>query len=288
MKKLSLLLLLISVLYTAQNQRFIYDYHFVRDTLNKTEVNKELMYLDITKEGSNFYSRDVFVKDSLLVAKYEKEIAATGSMNVTGVVTPRNNALVTYKVFKTYPAFKTSLETRIGADLYKVSEERKIEWKILSEKKTIGEFTAQKATATFGGRKWTAWFSTELPFQDGPYKFHGLPGLIIKMEDESQTHQYELKGVMKFTSVTTKLSMFDSEIVPMNITQEKYKKLFWELRDDPAKDFKQMMAKGNISNMRDGNGNALSSSEFIKRKEKTDKEKQAKNNNLIEIDLLKR
>lgn len=288
MKKLVLLFLLSSLFYTAQNQRFIYDYHFVRDTLNKTEVNKELMYLDITKEGSKFYSRDVFVKDSLLIAKYEKEIAATGSMNVTGVVTPRNNALVTYKVFKTYPAFKTSLETRIGADSYKVLEERKIEWKILPEKETIGEFMAQKAIANFGGRKWTAWFSTELPFQDGPYKFHGLPGLIIKMQDESKTHQYELKGVTKFEVVETKTSKFNEEAIPMSISQEKYKKMFWELRDDPAKDFKQMMAKGNISNMRDANGSAISSSEFIKRRENTEKEKQAKNNNLIEIDLLKR
>ena len=288
MKKISLLFLLIAVFYAAQNQRFIYEYQFVRDTLNKNDINKELMYLDIAKEGSRFYSRDVFVRDSMMIAKYEKEIAATGSMNFTGVVTPRNNALVTYQVFKTYPAFKTSLETRIGTDLYKVSEERKIDWKILPERMTIGEFTAQKAIATFGGRKWTAWFSAELPFQDGPYKFHGLPGLIVKMEDESKTHQYELKAVTKFTSVKTKPSMFDSEIVPMNITQEKYKKLFWELRDDPAKDFKQMMAKGNISNMRDGNGNALASSEFIKRKENTEKDKQAKNNNLIEIDLLKR
>lgn len=276
MKKIVLLFLLSSLLFTAQNQRFIYDYYFVRDTLNKTEVNKELMYLDITKEGSKFYSRDVFVKDSLLVAKYEKEIAATGSMNITGVVVPRNNALITYKVFKTYLAYNISIDTRIGADLYKVSEERKIEWKILPEKITIGEFTEQKTIATFGGRKWTAWFSAELPFQDVPYKFHGLPGLIVKMENESKTHQYELKGVTKFTSVKTKLSMFDSETVPMNISQEKYKKLFWELKDDPAKDFKQMRAKENISNMRDGNGSALSSSEFIKRKENTEKEKQGK------------
>ena len=286
MKKLVLLFLLSSLFYTAQNQRFIYDYHFVKDTLNKTEVNKELMYLDITKEGSKFYSRDVFVNDSLLVVKYEKEIAATGGMNFT--VTPRNNALVTYKVFKIYPSFKTSLETRIGRDSYKVSEERKIEWKILPEKMAIGEFTGQKAVTTFGGRKWTAWFSTELPFQDGPYKFHGLPGLIIKMEDESKTHQYELKGVTKFAVVESNPSMFNQKVIPMAITQEKYKKLFWELRDDPAKDFKQMMTHGTIGNMRDANGSAVSPAEFIKRKENDAKEKQAKNNNLIEIELLVR
>ena len=287
MKKLSLFLILFSALYTAQNQRFIYEYHFVRDTLNKSDVSKELMYLDISKEGSKFYSRDVFVIDSTRIAKYEKEIAATGSMNFTGIATPRKNALVSYKVFKTYPGYKISLQTRSGRDLYNVLDERKIEWKILSEKMKIGEFDAQKAVADFGGRKWTAWFSAELPFQDGPYKFHGLPGLIIKLEDASKTHQYELKAVTKYTPIQVKKSEFDNED-PINITQVKYKKLFWELRDDPAKAFKEMMSKGNMGNMQDGNGSAVSAAAMIKRTENIAKENQAKNNNLIELDLLVR
>lgn len=33
----------------------------------------------------------------------------------------------------------------------------------------------QKATCDFAGRKWIAWFTTEIPIQDGPYKFYGLP-----------------------------------------------------------------------------------------------------------------
>ena len=287
MKNYLLLFLLSSLFYSAQNQRFIYDYHFVRDTLNKDQINKELMYLDISKEGSKFYSRDFFVKDSLLVAQYEKEIAATGSMNVTAIVTPRNNALATYKVFKTYPAYGISLETRLGSDLYKVSDERKMDWKILPEKMKIGEFQAQKAVANFGGRRWTAWFSTELPFQDGPYKLHGLPGLIIKLEDASKTHQYELMAIAKYVPIQYKKSEFADED-PINITQEKYKKLFWELRDDPAKAFKQMMSKGNIGNMQDGNGSAVSAAAMIKRTENLAKERQAKNNNLIELDLLVR
>jgi GLPGLI family protein len=28
--------------------------------------------------------------------------------------------------------------------------------------------------------------STDIPFQDGPYKFYGLPGLIVKIEDEEK------------------------------------------------------------------------------------------------------
>lgn len=65
-----------------------------------------------------------------------------------------------------------------------------------SERATkIGEFNTQKAETNFAGRKWIAWFTSDIPFQDGPYKFHGLPGLIVKIESADKTHSMELKGV---------------------------------------------------------------------------------------------
>ena len=49
------------------------------------------------------------------------------------------------------------------------------------------------------GRKWTAWFTTEIPIQDGPYKFRGLPGLIVKIEDETKSHCFALNGIKNLT-----------------------------------------------------------------------------------------
>lgn len=45
-----------------------------------------------------------------------------------------------------------------------------------------------------GGRQWIAWFTNEIPFQDGPFKFYGLPGLIVKLEDSEDYHKFLLKG----------------------------------------------------------------------------------------------
>ncbi|MFC6268674.1 GLPGLI family protein [Frigoriflavimonas asaccharolytica] len=282
---LSFLLLGISLF--AQNQRFIYEYTFVQDSLNKSEIGTEQMFLDITKDGSKFYSRDVFLQDSIMMADFEKQIKATGAMNV--ISKPQSNkANFKNKIFKEYPNYNIFLETRLGRDLFKVADNRPIVWEVLAEKEKIGEFDAQKATTEMFGRKWTAWFTTKLPFQDGPYKFHGLPGLIVKMEDASKTHVFELKGISKFNNVSAEPSEFNRTSKAVEINEQQYKKLFKEDRSDPAKSMKQMFSSGMMTGMKDANGSSISTGTMIKNIEKMAAERNAKNNNLIELDLLKK
>lgn len=287
MKKYTVLFLFAFGIFNAQNQRFSYEYQFVKDTLNKTEITKELMNLDIGKEGSNFYSRDVYVSDSTMNAYFEKQIQTTGSMNVDTKIMSQRKGSMRYKIFKSYPEFKISTKTRMGMDAYKVAEDRKMAWNILKEKQKIGEFNTQKASTEFAGRKWIAWFSTELPFQDGPYKFYGLPGLIVKLEDAAKTHQFELVGVSKYTSPTEKVSPFGQPNKEIEINQKQYKKMYLEERNDPAKTIKQALANGAILQFRDQNGTEISPAEMIKNKEKNAKANNAKDNNPIELDLLK-
>ena len=285
MKKTFLLFIFISALFSAQN-RFIYDYKFVADSTNKADVKSEMMYLDISEKGSKFYSREVYVSDSIMTATYEKEIKATGSMNVIMKPMTRRGS-VRYKIYKNYPNFETYSLSRIGMDQYKIWDKRPISWKILSEKQKIGNWETQKAATEFAGRKWTAWFTEELPFQDGPYKFRGLPGLIVKLEDATQSHVFELKAVGKYKEEVQKVSEFVGNERDIEINQEQFKKLFLEERNDPAKSLKMAVANGAVLQFRDGSGNEISPSEMIKRREQQAKENNKRDNNIIEIDLLK-
>jgi len=60
-------------------------------------------------------------------------------------------------------------------------------WRITPVKKTIAGHECQQAYAAFGGRMWEAWFARDVPVSDGPYKFYGLPGLILQVRD---THDH--------------------------------------------------------------------------------------------------
>ena len=51
------------------------------------------------------------------------------------------------------------------------------------------------ATADFRGRRWTAWFATDIPVSDGPWKLGGLPGLILEAYDDGQQHVFTAVGL---------------------------------------------------------------------------------------------
>ncbi|WP_421918433.1 GLPGLI family protein [Marinifilum sp.] len=55
------------------------------------------------------------------------------------------------------------------------------EWKPCMDTKTILGYTCHKATCKFRGRNYEAWFTRAIPFKAAPWKFHGLPGVILEV-----------------------------------------------------------------------------------------------------------
>jgi len=57
-------------------------------------------------------------------------------------------------------------------------------WKLTSNTKNILGYKCQEARTNFRGRNYYAYFTDELPFRVGPWKFNGLPGVILKVKSE--------------------------------------------------------------------------------------------------------
>lgn len=70
-------------------------------------------------------------------------------------------------------------------------------WQLGKETKTICGYKCQKATCTWRGRTYTAWFTPEIPVSAGPWKFGGLPGLIMKISDSTNDYSWEAVAVNK-------------------------------------------------------------------------------------------
>ncbi|WP_313027341.1 GLPGLI family protein [Soonwooa sp.] len=294
MKHLNLLLLLLSISIFGQGTRIAYEYEFAPNINQKDTIKKETVFLDIRKDGSKFYSQKQFVADSLR-DQYFKQMRASGTINTNFKGT--NPGMVKYNVTKSYPDYNIVLKMPINTNNYAIKNEKSIVWKIDPETKKIDKFTAQKATTEFGGRSWTAWFTQELPFQDGPYKFSGLPGLILEMQDATGTHAYKFLGIKKFDDVEIKESANDSNgratvIIggskgkPLDVTEAKFTQLWKEYKNDPVKDMRQTLSQGNVKMKLNMNGKDISDpNEIIRTMEKSQKEAFKNDNNPLELTL---
>lgn len=195
MKKLitiTTLLFLISV--NAQVHRFYYELTY-RPNKDSVKTEKDLMVLDVAKDESVFVSYKQLEYDSIYISGIKKtedmgqfiSPPASSAANLSFRINKLKNGKQIFKDF-------------VGvSEFYSYEEKPDLKWKISSTKEKIGIHSTQKATTDFGGRRWTAWFTTDIPIQDGPYKFSGLPGLIVKLEDSGANYSWILAGNKKLS-----------------------------------------------------------------------------------------
>lgn len=203
---------------SAQTHRFIYDVVYRPDSTSLV-VRKANYYLDINPDETFYYERPFFVSDSI-----EK---ASGLKTFNGKV----NDLLS-KRLKTKQYVLYSIQS---FDIYQLKDEPKITWKIEKETKTSSSVLLQKATARFGGRNWIAWFAKDFPFQEGPYKFHGLPGMIVEIYDDKENYHFSLNKSENFAE-TQLISFYkNAKARGVEIPYSKYKSMLLSYYQDPIK-----------------------------------------------------
>ena len=72
-----------------------------------------------------------------------------------------------------------------------------MKWELSDEQQTICGYQCQKATCHWRGRDFAAWFTPKIPIKSGPWKFGGLPGLIMKVYDSRRLYLWEAVAVEK-------------------------------------------------------------------------------------------
>lgn len=219
-----LILLLFPFLMSAQTHRFIYEYQFKSDSLAK-EFTKENMILDINPDEVKFYPYFFAENDSLNKLKNNNN----SSWDDVLPVLKRNrntNKNTSYVLLN---------------DLFSIQTEDPINWKLSTETKKVGNYNLQKATTTFGGRNWVAWFNTDINLNEGPYKFRGLPGLIFEIADVQNSFNFNLVKSYQLKSTYDTSEFLESfagqKAIP--ITEKILLKKQLELFNDPLQDFKE-------------------------------------------------
>ena len=72
-----------------------------------------------------------------------------------------------------------------------------LQWELLDSTKNVLDYECQLASADYHGRKWYAWFTQEIPVQDGPWQLCGLPGLIMEATTADGEYGFTIKGLQQ-------------------------------------------------------------------------------------------
>ena len=243
----------------GQNKLFKYDFKYKSNPKDSAVLRK--MILDC--EGGK---RSVF--------RSERERTSDSLIAVTGLGNGRNIRLEDqFYIVKDYAEniMYKSIQN-IYRDIFSIQITEKLEWEILPEKSKIGNFEVQKAKVSYGGRNWTAWFTTEIPIQDGPYVFRGLPGLVIRISDNQNDYNFNLTEIKNGTEKI----YYRNKGLELN--WEQFKKIASDYYSDPLARIK---STGMPFKVNDGMGNAIPAD---MRKETDNIKKDIReNNNPIEL-----
>lgn len=213
-------LLTVSVAFTQEtiSLNVVYEFKYVRDAGNKDNPYTTNMVLSLGKQSSRYCSEKLYKANNMNAERERKkreqeEALSTSSTPMTVVsggpllVVNKYGAIINEEIIKDIPAQQLTMNGVLGTKTFLIETALpKITWTIQQEKKTIGKYTCQKAVGSYGGRSYEAWFTPDLPFQDGPWKLSGLPGLILEAQDATGEVSFTFKELSRNTDAeeTTK------------------------------------------------------------------------------------
>ena len=99
--------------------------------------------------------------------------------------------------YRNYPAGKSTYLGEVLGEKFRITEPlEQPKWDIIADStKQILDYHCQMARCKFKGRTWTAWFTTDIPLDNGPWKLCGLPGLILRAYDAKQQYIFNCVGM---------------------------------------------------------------------------------------------
>ncbi|MHA7059380.1 GLPGLI family protein [Aquimarina sp. M1] len=191
MKRIILLLLLCPSLFFSQSYEIIYEEFFVSanggsiDSLQERLKNND----DSTKTNLTSYKKLFRYTDGIssynIIDKSE-EIIDQEKSNSTEIYSYKIQMATYYKNQKEnlflnkYPNYSSML---YGEDILITDTLLKHDWELTNIEENVSGYTCKLAkTVDYKGNSILIWYTDEIPINDGPREFWGLPGLVIQLQ----------------------------------------------------------------------------------------------------------
>ena len=176
-----------------------YWFKYSLDTLSTASYSKPQTYL-LYSEGkiSRFQSLPGYLLDSITnnyIGEYDPKKITSEILNkiMSTKLPDRLGLFSVYKDFKSNDLYTIYDNGPGGA--YQCKSPLTLTWQFYNEKKKINGVETLKASTLIGGREWTVWYAPSIPITDGPFKFFGTPGLIVRAYDKDELFFFELAAI---------------------------------------------------------------------------------------------
>jgi GLPGLI family protein len=175
---------------------FSYKFTYIKDTVDRTYSNPLYFVLYNSGQDSKFHIYGEYLMDSINYALF-------GDMDLKKMTAEMYEK---YKKDPNHARISLSFGLMIGKDFKKKQmytsisnveaswqcmSSLDVKWNYEGERDTLYGLEVYKATTFMGGRTWEVWYTPSIPISDGPYKFHGTPGLIVKGQDTEKRFIFE-------------------------------------------------------------------------------------------------
>jgi len=192
-------------------------------TFSQTSIEVEYVFND---NASIYNSKLIFTDSISLFTIYDTKIEE------------KENDIVNTKKTMFIKSYKPKSQNRIllqsdsdsliyfnmnlGKKFYTVSEPKiKLNWVLEGKTKTILNFKCNSAKVKFRGKEYIAYYTTEIPINGGPWKFRGLPGLILELKSLDNKIDFKVLSIKKEKKIDKKDFLFKkNELVDIKLFKE--------------------------------------------------------------------
>ena len=201
----------------------------VEDVKNPVKKTHNFMLLQIGERISKFSDYFRLKSDSLGDVYAQQKMDEIEALNKLIIIEKGTSST---NIFKDYPAEKISLYEylQIGGNYYYTEDKTKPQWILEPADTIICSYSCKKAKTSFRGRNYTAWYTNEIPISDGPWKFWGLPGLILQITDDKKEYNFECIAINKPIEIN---QIFITKKDYINTTIAKFNDAYKKLQENP-------------------------------------------------------
>lgn len=206
-----------------------YIFSFRPDSNSLNFFKEDILILETGQKFSKFSSYYKMILDSAINSQYinqDNSGGSTRSVDLIGI--PAGSSKVFFRNNKT-GVF--TIRHELGLHTYQFADSIKdLKWIITTDTATFLGYKSAKAYTTFRGRSYEAWFAPEVTLPVGPHLFTGLPGLILKLNEQKGNFEYKLVS-LKFLKEKEPI-LFETQKTTI-VTRKEYRKLVRFMYENP-------------------------------------------------------